>query len=67
MRGAPFPSPEDLPDPGTEPSFLRLLHWQADTLSLAPLGSSQPYGNKFKILDHIKSNHEDSPEDSLSS
>ena len=35
----PFPSPEDLPDPGIEPSFLYLLQWKADSLPLSPLGS----------------------------
>ena len=29
--GLPFPSPGDFPDPG----ILRLLHWQADSLSLS--------------------------------
>ena len=38
--GMPFPPPGDLPDPG---SNLHLLHWQADSLSLSPLGS--PYIN----------------------
>ena len=27
--GLPFPLPEDLSDPGTEPVFCHLLHWQA--------------------------------------
>ena len=35
-NGLPFPSPEDLPDPGIEPRLLGLLPWQADSL---PLGS----------------------------
>ena len=43
VSGVPFPSPEDLPDLGLNPSPLHLLHWQVDSLSLAPLGSSQPY------------------------
>ena len=32
----PFPSPRDLPDPG---SFLFLLHWRVDSLPLSHLGS----------------------------
>ena len=32
--GMPFPSPGDLPDPGTELASLCLLHWQADSLPL---------------------------------
>ena len=36
--GLPFPSPGDLPDPGSNPCLLRLLHWQADSLPLAPPG-----------------------------
>ena len=36
----PFPTPGDLPDPRIEPSFLSswLLHWQTDSLPLAPPG-----------------------------
>ena len=38
--GLPFPSPGDLPNPGTEAHvILHLLHWQADCLSLCHLGS----------------------------
>ena len=33
-RGLPFPSPGDLPDPEVNPC---LLHWQVDSLPLAPL------------------------------
>ena len=32
--GLPFPSPGDLPNPGVETGCL--LHWQADSLPLAP-------------------------------
>ena len=32
----PFPSPGDLPNPGIEPVSLCLLHWQVDSLALAP-------------------------------
>ena len=35
--GFPRLSPGDLPDPGIEPAFLCLLHWQADSLTLAPI------------------------------
>ena len=34
--GLPFPSPDDLPDPGIEPMSLA---WQADSLPLSRLGS----------------------------
>ena len=30
--GLPFPSPGDLPDPGSNLRFLRLLHWQVGSL-----------------------------------
>ena len=36
--GLPFPSPGALPDPGIEQHLLCLLHWQADSLLLAPPG-----------------------------
>ena len=36
--GLPRPPPGDPPDPGIEPHRLRLLHWQAGSLPLAPLG-----------------------------
>ena len=34
--GLPFPPPGDLSDPGVKPCLLHLLHWQADSLPLAP-------------------------------
>ena len=34
--GLPCPPPGDLPDPGIEPESLRFLHWQVDSLPLAP-------------------------------
>ena len=34
--GVPFPTPEDLSDPGMEPRLLNHLRWQADSLPLAP-------------------------------
>ena len=33
-------SPGDLLDPGIDPESLHLLHWQAGSLTLAPLGKS---------------------------
>ena len=36
--GLPFSSPADLPNPGIEPTSLVPLHWQADSLLLAPPG-----------------------------
>ena len=33
-----MPSSRDLPDPGIEPASLSLLHWQAGSLLLVPLG-----------------------------
>ena len=35
-HGSPCPPPEDLPNPGIEPSLLGLLHWQVDSLPLVP-------------------------------
>ena len=37
--GLPFPPPGDLLTQGSNPSLLRLLHWQADCLPLSHLGS----------------------------
>ena len=38
--GLPFPTPGDLPNPGTEPMFPEsFLHWQEDSLPLCPLGN----------------------------
>ena len=34
----PFPTPGDLPNPGLNLCLLHLLHWQADSLPLAPPG-----------------------------
>ena len=39
--GSPFPSPEDLPDPGIEPKSPTL---QADALPSEPLGKSLSHG-----------------------
>ena len=35
----PTPTPGGLPDSGTEPRLLILLHWQVDSLPLCDLGS----------------------------
>ena len=35
--GLPFPTPEDIPDPGINPHLPRLLHWRADSLPLSRL------------------------------
>ena len=37
--GLPFPSPGDLPNPGTEPTSPVSSAWQADSLPLSHLGS----------------------------
>ena len=37
--GLPFPSPGDLPEPGSNPSHLYLLHWQVSSLPLSHQGS----------------------------
>ena len=34
--GLPFPSPGDPPKPGSSPSLLRALHWQARSFPLVP-------------------------------
>ena len=48
-----FPSPRDFPDPGSEPSFLHLLHYQVDSLPLSHLGSSHDwYTSKKWRLEH---------------
>ena len=38
-NGLPFSFPGDLPNLGTEPTSLSLLHWQADSLPLSHLGN----------------------------
>ena len=44
--GLPFPSPGDLPNPGSNPC---LLHWQADSLSLGHQGSTIKYICKYWV------------------
>ena len=49
--GLPFPSPGDLPDPGTEPaSSARLLHWQAGSLLLGHQGNPLSHWVKTKSI-----------------
>ena len=36
--GLPCPPPGDLPNPGMNPSLLKLLHWEAGSLPLVPPG-----------------------------
>ena len=43
--GLPFPTPRDLPSPGIELHLLRLLNWQAYSLTAAPPGKLR---NRFK-------------------
>ena len=40
-RELAFPPPGDLPDPGINRHLLSLLHWQMDSLPLAPPGKPQ--------------------------
>ena len=47
--GLPFPPPGDLLTQGLNPRLLRLLHWQVDSLLLAPPGKSHgPEGLDLK-------------------
>ena len=48
--GLPFPTPEDLPNPGIEHCPLCLLHWQVDSLPLSHLGIFKCLKGKFKCL-----------------
>ena len=50
--GMPFPSPQDLPDPGIEPVSLVLLRWQADSLPLAAPGKTEAKAFYFKGQGH---------------
>ena len=59
--GLPFPSPEDLPNPGTEPSLLCLLHWEAGSLALHHLGSPHTTWVDLKaFLSPLEAVHADS-------
>ena len=44
--GLPFPSPGDLPTQGSNLGLLRLLHWQACSLPLAPPGKPRDEDQK---------------------
>ena len=46
--GLPCPPPGGLPDPKIEPASLMSLHWQVDSLPLAPPGKPSP--NSAKLL-----------------
>ena len=46
--GLPFP-PGDLPNPGIEPAYPVLLHWQADSLLLSHLGSLASNLENYKL------------------
>ena len=46
----PFPIAGDLPTQGSNPHLLRLLHWQADTLPLAPPGKPSHYGSSTNCV-----------------
>ena len=48
--GLPCPPPGDLPDPGTEPVFLNLLHGQAGSLPLVPLGKPRALGSHYQMM-----------------
>ena len=49
--GLPFPPRGDLPNPGINPHLLHLLHWQADSLPLAPPG--KPRGINFYLTSQL--------------
>ena len=51
--GLPCPPPGDLPHPGTEPSLLRRLHWQVNSLPLAPPGKLK-YFQLYLLIFHSK-------------
>ena len=43
------PPPGDLPDPGIEPTFLSLLHWQMGSLPLTPPEKPSCLVEKLKV------------------
>ena len=53
LDGLPFPSPRNLifPTQGLNPRLLHLLHWQTDSLPLAPPG--KPLGQMCWVLRHF--------------
>ena len=48
--GLPFPSPEDLPDPGIEPMSLASPAMQADSLLSEPLGKPKELANRSRTV-----------------
>ena len=54
----PFPTPGDLPNPGIRPTSLSLLHWQVDSLLLAPPGKPNLIYIPLNIFDILKSSFE---------
>ena len=51
--GLPFPTPGHLPTQGSNPHFLYLLHWQADSLSLHHLEAPLLY-TKYMIIQYAR-------------
>ena len=47
--GLPFPSSGDLPNPGTKPGLLCLLHWQPCSLPLVPPGKPHQFTQKLLL------------------
>ena len=54
QSGLPFPPSRDLPDPGIEPKYLHLLHWQGGSSPLMPLGKQKTHGDHLSVLSRIK-------------
>ena len=59
--GLPFPSPEALPDPGSNPHLLCLLPWQAGSLPLAPPGKPNLHNSKWQLWHLLKMNLKELP------
>ena len=57
VGGLPCSPPGDLPDPGSNPHFLRLLHWQEGSLPLAP-PEKLIYIYIINIIFHLSKSHE---------
>ena len=57
--GLPYPSPGDLPNPVANPHLFCLLHWQVDSLPLAPPGKPITKGY-IKQLRELKCRFSDS-------
>ena len=52
--GLPFPTPGDLPNPGSSPRFLGLLHWQVGSLPLVPPGKHSCYNTISLYLVYVE-------------